>query len=176
VSGADALALLERLDREAERSGYHLNPDRKFTLGLMEGLLANEARYGYQACPCRLASGVREEDLDIVCPCDYRDPDLSDFGTCYCALYVSRDVQMGRKRLGRIRDRRPPDRTPAPASTPASTPAPAPAPAPAGAAPQGSLAYPVWRCRVCGYLCARGEPPESCPICHATKERFERFL
>ena len=164
MSGADALALLERLDREAERSGYHLNPDRKFTLGLMEGLLANEARYGYQACPCRLASGVREEDLDIVCPCDYRDPDLSNFGTCYCALYVSRDVQMGRKRLGRIRDRRLPDRTPAPASTPA------------GAAPQASLAYPVWRCRVCGYLCARGEPPESCPICHATKERFERFL
>jgi ferredoxin-thioredoxin reductase catalytic subunit len=163
VSGADALALLERLDREAERSGYHLNPDRAFTLGLMEGLLANEARYGYQACPCRLASGVREEDLDIVCPCDYRDPDLSDFGTCYCALYVSREVKEGRKKALRIRDRRPAERAALPA-------------APAGAAPQGSLAYPVWRCKVCGYLCARGEPPESCPVCRATKERFERFL
>ena len=163
MSGAPALALLERLDREAERSGYHLNPDRQFTLGLMEGLLANEARYGYQACPCRLASGVREEDLDIVCPCDYRDPDLSDFGPCYCALYVSRDVKEGRKKAARIRDRRPADRTALPS-------------APAGPAPQGSLAYPVWRCKVCGYLCARGEPPDSCPICHATKERFERFL
>ena len=163
MSGADALALFERLDREAERSGYHLNPDRAFTLGLMEGLLANEARYGYQACPCRLASGVREEDLDIVCPCDYRDPDLSDFGTCYCALYVSREVKEGRKKAVRIRDRRPADRTALPAAS-------------AGAAPQGSLAYPVWRCKVCGYLCARGEPPESCPVCRATKERFERFL
>jgi len=163
VSGADALALFERLDREAERSGYHLNPDRAFTLGLMEGLLANEARYGYLACPCRLASGVREEDLDIVCPCDYRDPDLSDFGTCYCALYVSREVKEGRKKALRIRDRRPAERAALPA-------------APAGAAPQGSLAYPVWRCKVCGYLCARGEPPESCPVCRATKERFERFL
>jgi ferredoxin-thioredoxin reductase catalytic chain len=163
VSAADALALLERLDREAEKSGYHLNPDRQFTHGLMEGLLANEARYGYQACPCRLASGAREEDLDIVCPCDYRDPDLSDFGTCYCALYVSREVKEGRKKPVRIRDRRPADRAALPAS-------------PAGSAPQGSLAHPVWRCKVCGYLCARGEPPESCPICHATKERFERFL
>ena len=163
MSGVDALALLDRLDREAERSGYHLNPDRQFTLGLMEGLLANEARYGYPACPCRLASGVREEDLDIVCPCDYRDPDLSDFGTCYCALYVSREVKEGRKKAVRIRDRRPADRTAFPA-------------APTGAAPPGSLAYPVWRCKVCGYLCARGEPPESCPICHATKGRFERFL
>lgn len=163
ASSKEALALLEKLDKEAERSGYHLNPNREFTLGLMEGLLANEARYGYQACPCRLASGVREEDLDIVCPCDYRDPDLSDFGTCYCALYVSREVKEGRKKLTRIRDRRPADR-------------PAASAAAAGAKPEGELAYPVWRCKVCGYLCARDEPPESCPICHASKERFERFL
>ena len=38
------------------------------------------------------------------------------------------------------------------------------------------LAYPVWRCRVCGYLCGRDEPPENCPICKAKKERFERFM
>jgi len=34
---------------------------------------------------------------------------------------------------------------------------------------------PVWRCRVCGYLCAREQPPEVCPICKAKRERFERF-
>jgi rubrerythrin len=34
---------------------------------------------------------------------------------------------------------------------------------------------PVWRCRVCGYLCARDEPPGVCPICKAKKDRFERF-
>jgi rubrerythrin len=34
---------------------------------------------------------------------------------------------------------------------------------------------PVWRCRVCGYLCARNEPPDICPICKVTKDRFERF-
>jgi len=33
----------------------------------------------------------------------------------------------------------------------------------------------VWRCRVCGYLCARNEPPGECPICKAGKERFEEF-
>ena len=40
----------------------------------------------------------------------------------------------------------------------------------------GALPYPIWRCRVCGYLCARKEPPEVCPICKAEKERFEHFL
>jgi ferredoxin-thioredoxin reductase catalytic chain len=165
MSGAASRELMERLDREAERGGYHLNPDREFTLGLMDGLLENESRYGYQACPCRLASGARDEDLDIICPCDYRDPDLADFGTCYCALYVTREVLDGKKKLTRIRDRRA-----------VEPPRPRPA-APAGEAVPGvQLAYPVWRCRVCGYLCARDTPPESCPVCHASKERFERFM
>jgi len=33
----------------------------------------------------------------------------------------------------------------------------------------------VWRCRVCGYLCARERPPAVCPICKATSDRFEAF-
>ena len=75
------------LKKEAESGGYFLNPDADFTKNLIRGLLKNEQRYGYRACPCRLASGKKEEDLDIICPCDYRDPDLNDFGACYCALY-----------------------------------------------------------------------------------------
>ena len=39
-----------------------------------------------------------------------------------------------------------------------------------------ALPLPVWRCKVCGYLCARDGPPEVCPICKAKKERFERFI
>lgn len=33
----------------------------------------------------------------------------------------------------------------------------------------------VWRCKVCGYLCARRDPPEICPICKVTRDRFEPF-
>ena len=44
-----------------------------------------------------------------------------------------------------------------------------------GDAPSG-LAFPVWRCKVCGYLAAREEPPAVCPICKVPKERFERFM
>ena len=39
-----------------------------------------------------------------------------------------------------------------------------------------NIKYPVWRCNVCGYLCARENPPEICPICKAKKERFEIFI
>jgi len=141
--------LFQSLLDNAKRSGYYLNPDKDFTLQLIEGLLVNEYRYGYQSCPCRLASGKPEEDLDIVCPCDYRDPDLSDFGMCYCALYVSQEIVKGEKMAGSIPERRNKD--------------------------QKETRYPVWLCKVCGYLCARENPPELCPICKAQKERFERF-
>jgi ferredoxin-thioredoxin reductase catalytic chain len=43
-------------------------------------------------------------------------------------------------------------------------------------ADQKKLSYPVWRCKVCGYLCAWDNPPEVCPICKVTKERFEKFM
>ncbi len=75
--------LYRRLDSQAEASGYHLNPDVEFTRALVEGLAVNEERYGYPLCPCRLSGGDRRADLDIICPCDYRDPDLDEYDTCY---------------------------------------------------------------------------------------------
>ncbi len=108
VTREEVERLFARLDQEAESAGYHLNPDREFTLGLIEGMLVNERRYGYWACPCRLASGVKKEDLDIICPCDYRDPDVAEYGTCYCGLYVSQDVVDGKRKVTRIPERRPP--------------------------------------------------------------------
>ena len=75
--------LYTRLKQEAERAGYFLNPDAGFTGSLVQGLLVNQGRYGYWACPCRLAEGAKSEDLDIICPCDYRDADLGQFGTCF---------------------------------------------------------------------------------------------
>ena len=43
--------------------------------------------------------------------------------------------------------------------------------------PEGSASTEirVWRCKVCGYLCARTSPPETCPICKVSRERFEPF-
>ncbi|MFH1100416.1 MAG: ferredoxin-thioredoxin reductase catalytic domain-containing protein [Methanobacteriota archaeon] len=164
---ADAVdSLCRRLDREAESAGYHLNPDSEFTKDLVKGLLVNEGRYGYWACPCRLASGKKEEDLDIICPCDYRDADVVEFGSCYCALYVSAAVKAGKKQVGSIPERRPSrenrqqDRNKQEKQGPSLS----------------GLSKPVWRCTVCGYLCGRDEPPEVCPICNAKKDRFERFF
>ena len=163
MSSQQARALYERLKREAETVGYFINPDEDFVLDLMEGLLTNEERYGYQACPCRLAEGVREKDLDIICPCDYRDPDLDEYGACYCALYVSEEMALGKKEIEPVPERRGAEAKPTVDEHDEQL---------VGFTRSG---IPVWRCKVCGYLCARPQPPLKCPICKVDSDRFERF-
>lgn len=161
----------EKLDKDARSGGYYLNPDVEFTKDLVEGLMVNENRYGYPNCPCRLASGVKAEDLDIICPCDYRDADVAEFDACYCGLYVSQAAAQGLKKVHPIKERRPSKEIREAKSAAAAS----AAGESSGLAGQ-PLPYPVWRCNVCGYLCARDNPPDLCPICKAKKERFNRFL
>jgi ferredoxin-thioredoxin reductase catalytic chain len=165
VTTAEVDRLYEKLRAEAESGGYHLNPDMAMTRELLSGLLVNEKRYGYPSCPCRLASGNKDDDLDIICPCDYRDPDLDDFNACYCSLYVSQGVVEGKRKIGSIPERRPPREKRLQMKKEKKA-----------TASLASLPWPVWRCKVCGYLCARDGPPEICPICKAKKDRFERFI
>ncbi len=155
--------LFNKLHLDSKNGGYNLNADSEFSKALTEGLIINEKRYGYQACPCRLASGLYEEDRDIICPCIYRDQDISEFGACYCGLYVSDEIADGKKKLKSIPDRHRP-KSSADATQQQKT------------LTSKNLKYPVWRCTVCGYICARENPPEKCPICKVTKDRFEKFL
>ena len=164
ISNEDVDKTYEKLKKEAEAAGYRFTPDADFARELIRGLLANEERYGYRACPCRLASGNKDDDLDIICPCDYRDADLETYGACYCALYVSDVVYSGERVVHAIPERRLPPEERSKSKTETD------------AAMNQRLSYPIWRCKVCGYLCAREEAPGICPICKAKKERFERFI
>jgi len=167
VSPQEIDRLYERLFREAEEGGYHLNADIDFTKDLIKGLLVNEKRYGYWSCPCRLATGEKFEDLDIICPCDYRDADVLEFDACYCALYVSTQALKGEKAIQSIPERRPSNREERAQIKEKSK---------KFSGSPSNLSKPVWRCKVCGYLCARDDPPEICPVCKAKKDRFERFM
>ncbi len=83
----------ERLKKVNEPKGYFFSSNQQMVMELIEGLLTNKERYGYMCCPCRLASGDREHDKDIICPCDYREADVAQFGSCYCNLYVSKRME-----------------------------------------------------------------------------------
>jgi len=106
----DAQQLYETLKKVQEPKGYYFSNDRKRVFELLDGLLANKQRYGYMACPCRLASGNRENDKDIICPCIYRKPDVEEFGSCYCNLYVSKEWNDGKIPHEYVPERRPPEK------------------------------------------------------------------
>ncbi len=104
--------LYDLLRKTQEPKGYLFNKDKDRLIDLLKGLLVNKERYGYMSCPCRLASGNREEDKDIICPCVYCAPDVEEFGSCYCNLYVSKDWNEGNIVHVYIPERRPPEKVP----------------------------------------------------------------
>ena len=107
----DASKLYDQLKPIQEAKGFEFNADKTKTLELLEGLIRNKDRYGYMACPCRLASGDRDQDKDIICPCVYRAPDVAEYGSCYCNLYVSPDWNAGKLPREYVPERRPPEKT-----------------------------------------------------------------
>ena len=96
----------KRAEADAKTYGYYLTPQPELLQGFLEGLKTNEDRYGYPLCPCRLTSGNFEYDRDIICPCDYRDPDVAQYGACYCRLYVNKQVYESQN-LPEVPERRP---------------------------------------------------------------------
>ena len=106
----DAEKLFETLKKIQEPKGYYFNKDKERTFDLLEALLLNKERYGYMGCPCRLQTGDRELDKDIICPCVYREPDFEEFQSCYCNLYVTKDWNEGKVPHEYVPERRPPEK------------------------------------------------------------------
>jgi ferredoxin-thioredoxin reductase catalytic subunit len=166
-----------RAEADARTYGYHLVPDPDLLQGFLEGLKVNEERYGYPSCPCRLASGKLEYDRDIICPCDYRDPDVAEYGACYCRLYVTKEVYES-KELPTVPERRPIEKqslsygavTAPPEAKPEEAVSLEEAPKEEAKGPQ--LKPKLWYCKQCGYVVFRDDPPYICPICKAKREMF----
>ena len=174
---ADKKKILNYMEKNAEDNGYYLCSDRDLLNSLIEGLATNENRYGYGSCPCRISCGIKNYDVDIICPCEYRDADVDEYGLCYCGLFINEELKNNPTEIHPIPERRPievqdagmaamkdhngKDESKRQPLTSKST--------------KLSSEMPVWRCIVCGYLCARELPPPICPICKAKAERFEKF-
>ncbi len=160
--------MLQYVKKDAEENGYYVCPDDGLLDDLIEGLVQNNKRHGYPSCPCREASGIKPYDSDIICPCEYRDVDVEEYGMCYCGLFVSEEVADDPSKLGPVPERRSSEAIEAAMEAKEK-----------GwgekVGSEESEDIKVWRCTVCGYLTAREDPPPVCPICKAKAERFEVF-
>ncbi len=100
-------AILDSMQKNATENGYFLCPDAQLLNDLIDGLATNTNRYGYGSCPCRVSCGSKKYDVDIICPCEYRDADIDEFGMCYCGLFVSKQIKENPSQMGPIPERRP---------------------------------------------------------------------
>lgn len=110
------MKLIEQTVRFTESAAKHkewkLNPDTDFISSLTEGLTSTYNQYGYYLCPCRESRGNREKDKDVICPCQYAQADIDEYGHCYCALYVSSEFAQSKGEAQSIPERRDPDLIP----------------------------------------------------------------
>ena len=164
----------KRAEADAKTYGYYLTPQPDLLQMFIEGLKTNEDRYGYASCPCRLATGNFEVDRDIICPCDYRDPDVAQYGTCYCRLYVNKAV-FESQNLPEVPERRPIEKQERAYGATAAKTAPTQEktePSTTAQPQKTEVKKKLWYCKQCGYVVYREDPPYICPICKAKKEFF----
>ena len=160
-----------RAERDAKSRGFYLTSDEELLDGLLKGLKENLDRYGYFSCPCRIASGKFELDRDIICPCDYRDPDVLEFGACYCSLYVDKEVYNTIKKVESIPERRPEE-----LQLRALGLEEVEEEEHLHTGELKETSRKLYYCKVCGYVTFRDNPPYICPICQAKREMFEEIV
>lgn len=77
----------------AEKNEFQVNPDKQKVEMLLQGIFDNEQNHGLKYCPCRLISKDFEEDLKLVCPCNFRIHETykgKEEGECWCGLFIRR--------------------------------------------------------------------------------------
>jgi len=84
---------LQAIERFTEGNEFRVNPDRQKVDTLLKGIFNGEKNHGMKYCPCRLTSKNFEEDLKLVCPCNFRIHETyedKEEGECWCGLFKRR--------------------------------------------------------------------------------------
>jgi ferredoxin-thioredoxin reductase catalytic subunit len=77
----------------ADNNEFRINPNEKKVNLLFDGIFENEQNHGLKYCPCRLKSKDFQEDMKIICPCNFLVHETykgKDRGECWCGLFVKR--------------------------------------------------------------------------------------
>lgn len=83
----------QAIEKFSEKNEFQVCPDRAKVETLFDGLFANEQNHGLKYCPCRLRTKDYNEDLNLVCPCNFLVHETYkglENGECWCGLFVRR--------------------------------------------------------------------------------------
>ena len=89
----DTVDFRKAIEKFSEGNEFQVNPDKKRVETLLEGIFNCEKNHGMKYCPCRLIAKNLEEDLKLVCPCNFRIHETykdNEDGECWCGLFKRR--------------------------------------------------------------------------------------
>jgi ferredoxin-thioredoxin reductase catalytic subunit len=89
----DEVDFVQAIERFVVGNEFQVNPDKSKVNTLLEGIFNCEKNHGMKYCPCRLIAKNFEEDLKLVCPCNFRIHDTykdKEDGECWCGLFIRR--------------------------------------------------------------------------------------
>jgi ferredoxin-thioredoxin reductase catalytic chain len=92
-TAVDRNEFLQEIERFSKKNEFQVNPDPEKVGSLIQGIFENEKNHGMKFCPCRLTTKDVEEDLKLVCPCNFRIHETykdKTNGECWCGLFVKR--------------------------------------------------------------------------------------
>ncbi len=105
ISSAEAKKIMSReieIDKDtfrqaieefAKNNEFQVNPNAEKVNMLIDGVFSCDENHGMKYCPCRLIAKDFEEDLKLVCPCNFLIHDTykgKEDGECWCGLFVRR--------------------------------------------------------------------------------------
>jgi ferredoxin-thioredoxin reductase catalytic subunit len=76
-----------------EKNDFKLNPDQKHVDMIAKGVLKNQDKFGLKLCPCRMRENTRENDLELICPCNFKTHNTwkdENKRHCWCGLFVKK--------------------------------------------------------------------------------------
>ncbi len=80
------------MEKYCEKNNYVINPSWMMATNLKSNLCEMEATFGKRYCPCFEPSGDKELDKKMMCPCEFVEEEIKEYGTCHCALFGPADL------------------------------------------------------------------------------------
>lgn len=80
------------IEKYTKKNQYVLNPNWMMSTNLKIWLSEMEATFGKRYCPCFEPSNDETLNKKMMCPCEFVEDEIKEYGTCHCALFGKEDL------------------------------------------------------------------------------------
>ncbi|MDX1808387.1 MAG: ferredoxin-thioredoxin reductase catalytic domain-containing protein [Sulfurospirillaceae bacterium] len=80
------------MEKYINQKNYAINPSWMMSTNLKIWLSEMEATFGKRFCPCFEPSSDEVLNKKMLCPCEFIEDEIKEYGTCHCALFGKADL------------------------------------------------------------------------------------